>query len=599
MILLNKIKHNNKLFQVCLDEKKNRVIYEIKTNNDSKIYYSFPELSDLLEITRKYFISEPVSNIKASYKKVSLDDIDDIFENTYNNNNKNDNNRKKLKISQKVLIAGLVIAISISFPATVKSYILDKDTTFINQIVQSTTKISTIDELNNTFDTSAITVDIVHTAIDEQQNFTDEEKKLIHEFVNDVNNKRPNQDWWIFYQNIKKMNIIYVTSIEGANGLFWHDNAHIDIVQSLDEQKKKEVLRHELTHALTIFLGNVDGYKVQVDFFNNQSEYGKRTLEMLTSLFNSQISDYNDLSYGNEQFIFQPIIDTIGINNFIEPLFSGDIYSFINICKPYYSEIEDYIAYFEAFFCSLDKNKVNSTIDKDLILKFNDMTLDFYLNTKAHQLKTGKINFQEYISDKNIFVTDLFFLIKNTADMNDIEFNFQQLDQLKLFNEKEENIIDSNILNKIRVEEDNYNYNLFWRFYFNKEDKTIENFSLHTINYDTNIIRAQYLYDTNEYNINDFYFIVEQSPYENLPKLRLINNKYPEYNNIDLITGKKITNTDNILYIVPLLQYINSIEKSRLLLYCHYFNEEHINFNNYLFEVDNIIEFANNTNIVK
>ena len=227
------------------------------------------------------------------------------------------------------------------------------------------------------------------------------------------------------------------------------------------------------------------------------------------------------------------------------------------------------------------------------------MSLDFYLNIKSHQLKTGKINFQEYINDKNIFVTDLFFLIKNTADMNDIEFDFQQLEHLKLFTEKEENIIDSNILNKVKVEEDNYNYNLFWRFYFNKENKTIENFSLHTINYDTNTIRAQYLYDTNEYNINDFYFVVELSKYENLPKLRLINNKYSEYNNIDLITGKKITNTDNILYIVPLSQYINSFETYKLYINCYYLTEEHINFNNDLFSVENIIEFINNENKIK
>ena len=180
MVWLNKIEYNNKLFQVLMDEKQNRIILEIK--NDSNYYYMYPEFSDLLDITRKYFT------------------ISDIV---YNIDNKNKLKQNFIKIAQKVLVAGVAISLVLCVPENVKSYSIEEEQKIYTNITEILpNRVSTPQELNEVFNTQSITKDDVHKAIDENENLI-EFKDIIHEYVDDVYKVRPEQNWWIFYQNIK------------------------------------------------------------------------------------------------------------------------------------------------------------------------------------------------------------------------------------------------------------------------------------------------------------------------------------------------------------------------------------------------------------
>ena len=102
MILLNKIKYNNKFFQVMIDNNQNRLILEIKNNNNN-YYYMYPDIVDLININKIYYA---MSNI------------------LYNTDNNGFD--KFIKISQKVLIVGTAATLIMVAPMTINSFTLEK-----------------------------------------------------------------------------------------------------------------------------------------------------------------------------------------------------------------------------------------------------------------------------------------------------------------------------------------------------------------------------------------------------------------------------------------------------------------------------------------
>lgn len=574
MVWLNKIEYNNKLFQVLMDEKQNRIILEIK--NDSNYYYMYPEFSDLLDITRKYFVMDYI----VYHKKISFNKKEII---------------KKIKkefiaTAQSVLICGVIISIALCLPTEVKSYALSTVQNVYNEAKEVIpNSISTVEELNDVFNAQSITKDDVHKAIDENENLI-EFKHIIHEYVDDVYEARPEQNWWIFYQNIKRMNIFYVDNIKifNATGTFNQLTSTIEILNTLDEKDLKITLRHELTHALSLIQIIIDGKLVDITFHNFISIYGRSTMEMLTSSFNSYSGGYNDYSYSIYKRIFDPLKIALGEKEFNNLLFEGNIDNFIENCKPYYNDISNYISYHDTLLFE-KLNKFN--IDEDFFKKLNSKTIEFYLNVQYNLLKNGSITYEYYVNNKVEYINNLL------NDINDIitDYNLVPItisEQYKLLDEYEKQIFNLEMLSNIENASNN-KYNLNFNFDFNEDKNSFDDIKISLIN-NEGLLTSWYddLYNVD--NINDFYIIVEISKYNNQYKLRLINKNNHEYNRIDLLTYQYINEDANIILEIPLADYINSIPQEILKQKSLWWGEYDAEFKNNIFNIQDIIEFANN-----
>lgn len=561
MILLNKINYKNKLFQVIMDDKQNRLILEIK--NNSNFYYMYPEFDDLIGITKQYFATNNVVYIK------------------------NTNNDKFIKIAQKVLISGIIVSIVLSVPKDIKSYALQTIQSSYNSIVEIIPNtISTPEELKQEFDTKSITKYDVHKVIDENEklnNFND----IIHEFVNDVDRYNPDQNWWIFYNNIKRMNINYNVEVSNADGTFNPKTAELSVLDTLKDDKLKIILRHELTHALSLIDTKIDNKNVEISFNNTFSGYGRSVMELLTCGFNSNTGKYIDPTYRRYNFLFQPLINKMGPNNFYDVLFKGDINSFASMCDPYFENTYKYITHLDAVFYEDNGGDfmTKRITDTEFLINFRNMTIDFFVNLQHEQLKSGNISYNYYINNRIEYINSLQEIINNVS-----KEPISLSDSYKYLNELENKIFDYETLSNIEKISQNRNDLLITFSYSNKSN---EFKSIRLDSFENNYSKEHYN-DLNTNNINDFYFIVEEI--NNNFKLRLINKNNPEYYNIDIFTYKYIEDTSNIILEIPVIDYINSLPKEKILGE-NWSNEDYfttINFNS--FNVNEIIEFANAQN---
>ena len=567
MILLNKINYNNKLFQVFMDNNQNRLILEIK--NDPKIYYMYPEIEDLINITKEYF---------------SIDDV--VYSNDKNNN-------KYIKIAQKVLISGVIVSIVLTVQIAAKPYSLQIGQKAYNSIVQILpNRITTPSELKEEFNTNTITKDDIHKAIDNNPNLN-YYNSTIHKYVNDVYKKYPDHNWWIFYQNIKNMTINYDDNLINIDGSFNPKTSEILISKTLKNTSPQIVLRHELTHSLSLINKKIDDKNVKINFINNFSGYGRSVMELLTCGFNSYTGNYIDYSYEDYNFLFEPLINKIGKNKFYSNLFTGDIESFTNMCDPYFENSYKYISSLDAIFYKNIKGDIRTQrfINKDFLINFRNMTVDFYVNLQYEQLKSGNITYDYYINNRVEYINSLQKIINNNIN-NTVTIS----DSFKYLNQIEKKIFDYESI--INLEKANNNrQDLLMTFTYNNSSDEFENIIIDTFdgtqtkNY-YNDFNNENTNNFNNKNINDFYFVVEKI--NNNYQLRLMNKHNPNYSNIDIFTYKYIEDYSNVILEVPVTDYINSLPREVMLgenwSDKNYFTMVRANF----FKADDIIEFANN-----
>jgi len=330
---------------------------------------------------------------------------------------------------RKILKA--VVAIIISFiifaTAVVVGFNWEKIFTTIgittSSIPQKSYYINSIEELNSVFDTQSISINDVYQLIKESEN-SSEIKSLLNEFVKDNNKVYPNQNWWIFYQNLKKIKFEKETEYsEGFppnfSALFTPSTCTIKYSATLDEEKLKIAIRHELTHSKYRIDTKVDNYTINIKFADYNSDYGRSVYEMLTSLENSYCGNYDDNGYINERFLFQPLIEEVGTKEITDTL-NENIYTFINLCKPYYSDIEDFIVCVDTYYDFLYSTDKNADLNKDFIDKLSTMSIDLFLQVKSYQLENNKISFKDYQKEAEEFKTGLYktLTIKKSATTN-------------------------------------------------------------------------------------------------------------------------------------------------------------------------------------
>lgn len=567
MIILNKINYNNKIFQVFMDDNQNRLILEIK--NDSNFYYTYPELKDLINISKKYFA------------------IDDIV---YSKEKKSNNN-KYIKFAQKVMISGMIISIVLSIPTAIKSFSIEdsqKAYSVITKIMPN--RISTPQELNESFNTSLITKNDVHKAINENKNLNNY-NEIIHEFVDDVEKVNPNQNWWIFHQNIKRMNIDYNPTTPNAAGTFNPYTSEILILDSLNEYSLKTSLRHELTHALSLIDMKYDDKHIKIHFNNTFSGYGRSVMELLTCSFNSYSGSYIDSSYIHYKNLFNPLINKVGETKFNNILFEGDINSFVDLCNPYFNNPYEYITHLDAVFFSDNGGdfRTKRITDIDFLTRFRNMTIDFYVNLQYEQLKSGNITYDYYISDRIQYIKSLQTIINNSMDKNKNN-NMTISDTYKYLTELENKTFDNNTLINIENSYNNSNDLIFTLTYSNNTNE----FKSILIDSIEDYGSTEHYNDLDNNNINNFYFIIEQI--NNDLKLRLINKKNLEYKNVDILTYTYIDDNANIILEIPVIDYINSIPKEIILGKNWSSNSYFTIVDGSFFNVNDIMEFANNQN---
>ena len=564
MLWLNKIQHNNKLFQVFITQNKTRIILEIK--NNTSYYYEYPEFNDLLEITKKYFTMNYI---------------------VYNTDKNNNTKTKFIKFTQKVLIAGIVISISLNLPVEVKTYTLNTIQNIYTEAFNLLPNyISSQEELNKEFNTYEITKDDVHKIIDENNNIKDY-KNIIHEFVDDVYRIQPNHNWWIFYQNIKRMKI-EAHNLKNCSSNFNLKNSKIEIDTSLDDEHLKIALRHELTHALSIIDIIVDNKKVVLCYFNFVSGYGRSIMEMLTSSFNSTTGKGEDFGYDRYKKLFQPLKIQLGEYKFTETLFTGNIDSFIEQCKPYYENIEEYISYVDAIFYCYNSGDWRNKLDtnEDFFMKFNIMSMEFFLTLQQNQLKNGIIPYEAYLYNKLNYINNL----QNTINPLLEKYNYKQIsisDQYKLLNELEEKIFDHDILKNLEKANNKSNVEII---IYNNNSNT--DLAIKSIYNNNNL--GFYRDIDNQDTINDFYFIIEKQKHSKDLKLRLININNSQYSRIDLLTNEYIDEDSEIIYNVSVLDYVQSIPEEKLKKNKLTTNEQAICFKGDYFQPNDILEYKEN-----
>lgn len=596
MIVLNKLKYNNKFFQVFLNDNKNRIIYEIK-KDDKKSYYVYPELTDLVGITKKYFLIRDVVFENSD----DVDPIDEI---------KKRINHGIVNISQKVLIAGMVISIALSFVPTIK-YSIETNTNPVNSYrVLYLNKITSQDTLDEVINTKDIKVENVHEAIDYNKKL-EAYANLIHEYVDDVYVKRPKQNWWIFYQNVKRMTINSVSEeVLGTEvaGTFDGSKSKINYLNGLEDEIKKSVIKHELTHALNRIKINIENYNIDISFNKYGSTYGYKIGEALTSLFNSYCGAFEDIGYRNELLILEPFIRVIGEDKLTEPINYGGIDEFIKICKPYYKDIEKYVSYFDTFFSYADPNEgwIKDSIDEDFLLKFNEISLELYLCLTEKSLESNKLTTSEYLSNSRSYISILQNLVNNVYYEKITGLSSKELItssfQNELFLKLENKILSDNsktmIKNRLDELSELYTINFLkltnGKFLaFSVTSKLREdNPYLSYIDPDPSFNYYNY------YELKDYAFIVEKTYYDEKLKLRIVDKNASSL--IDIMTNKMVGVDGDILAEVSMEKYLeNVIDNIKVGGNVIANDDTFLMVKKGFFDVIDIIDFSNNEKIEK
>jgi len=580
MIKLNAINYNGKYFQVFIDQDKNRVIMEITKDNNDNETYQYPELFDLIQITKKYFL---ISN--EFYINEEKQEVIDMKE-----KQPSKVKRIKFRFKQMVLIAGIAVMVAFTVPG-----IITTDFSYISQPIHSIqatitssrlTTIDSIEQLNEVFGANGISSTDVHRAIEENSNL-EEYREIMHQFVEDVDRVIPQQNWWIFYQNVQRMNII-IFEEHGRAGVFRAGTSEVGYSPT---RNKIISLRHEFVHALSEISIIIDSYLVNMSFLNLDSYHGLATKEVLVAVFNTYISDYQDNSYTNIEFFLQPLIDQKGTYEITSYLSRGDINNFSNDSMYYFDDIDALIGYLDVFLNQCG----TQSIDTYFLERFHVMSINFFLTLRANQLDNNLITYEEYVEKAIYFKTSLYFRINRAWNCDNVEF-MNILEHYAMFAEYEQrNLGERTTLQEVL---DNRSDNFRWEFRRNNELEKFDDVTVITSIPNGGMIEDIFNTRHNHYipgiNPEEVLLAIERIPQNGELQLRLIL----EYNmqTIDVLTSQLISENADIIAKVSIIDYINSIPYEVLVENSDLPNR--IRLHNSFFNPNEIMEFAQANNIL-
>jgi len=308
--------------------------------------------------------------------------------------------------------------------------------------------INTVEELNTAFNAHEITVADVRRAIDQNPNLTGY-RELLNQFISDVERARPNHNWWVFYQNVQRMEI---TTVEGTlgdggqgawggslDGTFDFTNSNVVYRSDLSASRKTEILRHEWVHALDGIVITYQSRRVDTTFHDHLgSRYGESITEALTSAFNTHISSYTDPTHVNIVHLLRPLIDQISMAEAASILFEGDIYTFIEAARPYYEDIETLVTYLDTFF-----RFNNRRVDADFFERFTNRIIHFYVTAWAQRLDNNIVTQREYDAEMLVMRPAIYGLISRQWEANIPNQTFMSIVEYDaLFSEIEQQILN-------------------------------------------------------------------------------------------------------------------------------------------------------------
>ena len=254
---------------------------------------------------------------------------------------------------------------------------------------------NSINELNIFIDTTEYTIEDVFEAANSNETLSPEEKEFIKDFAKKVQAVHPEQNWWIFIQNVKRMEIKYFEQNGPAIGLFYGNSGEVRLVDRLNNI----TFSHELIHAMTSIGINLDDLSVRIYTYSCIEE-------ALTSGFNSQLDDYINYSYGDILLHLQPFIDHYGINVF-KPFLNGNPKEFSNVCAEDFEYAPELISLVEKIYGETDWE--NNPPRYEDYARMNELSFRLFLDNwklKLYARENDDI-FAEYARDVDLTINRL------------------------------------------------------------------------------------------------------------------------------------------------------------------------------------------------
>ncbi len=231
-IRLFNISYNNKIFTIFLDKNYRRAFLEVNDNGT----YSYPLLEDFLYLNDLYNNRSPfIADISkfsftAKVKKVAL---------------------------------GTTIYLSIVVPAFVglvnSTPSIDNDQIILVQDIDNKKEhilIEDVKQLDEILGYKSVNVDEVHAAIDNNPSLSFEYKTKLHLFLTAYNNKYPEADLRIFYENIKTIEVVIVDddyfAKENTPGVVARYNGEANQLL-LKKNFDDKIFYHEVSHIFDIY----------------------------------------------------------------------------------------------------------------------------------------------------------------------------------------------------------------------------------------------------------------------------------------------------------------------------------------------------------
>ena len=405
-IRLIRIKYNNKIFDVFSDIGHNKKFLEVRTKDGKELFYH-PDLKDLINLNLIYNTYSDKKYIKKKYK---------FKKDKINNLKINYNNIKKISNYLSILT-------KVALCVTISSFLFKgKTDDSLPEIFLGAVEIKNDIEFDE-YDINNVSFDEIKETLNNNDSIDNKYKSMIYQYISLLEEKLPDIDLRILNYNLKDMKVVLcpgkTLKDESAAGSYDANNNILEICVGYDDYTIKNILFHELTHAMTTFnqtISIINEKKITSQRVFKQYEtmnyYGESIDEGMTEvLANFLTSDCSTLAeyYKSEEVTF------LGYNATIAPtcykllkltqdeytlydFVSGNISEYASVLKKY--DMDGIIEYLDIIKKSDNKVEVINSYEFNEYLE----RLDYLLKQNNKSSKYEQYNSYNftYILSKEI-----------------------------------------------------------------------------------------------------------------------------------------------------------------------------------------------------
>ena len=268
--------------------------------------------------------------------------------------------------------------------------------------------------LNKFLGEKDITITDINNVVDDNINLNDDIKSVIKDFANKIMTTYPSIDMRLFYENIKRLNIVYETDesiIEHGDMRAWFNYEHgeIHINKNIDLSKGSYdlmMLRHEIGHMISLgILYENDKKIVCITKNGGYGEYLQEAIDIyLSSTPYKEEYDFTDFGYGICANELESIINVIP-NFDYSVLANQDVYNIANYLDTVNpndvkaSRFIDLLDMQTIAFYNINSLQMENTEFKDLYR--------YIANTYLNYVITSDMTYDEIISIKDNLINEL------------------------------------------------------------------------------------------------------------------------------------------------------------------------------------------------